>query len=235
VVVALWILPVAESKERFYRRSPVPYVARRQHCGRQQVFHDWGMVAEGERRYSIGAHPGVVRPLTFVNQGEFGSYKAALSVPGADISQTHANLHTFGFGLNAEQEITKNVGVFSRAGWNDGHNEAWMFTDINHSGSLGISVKGEAWRRPDDTVGIAGVISGISKVNQDFLAAGGAGILDGDGSLNYAAEGVLEAYYDFQISKHIRAALDYQFVANPAFNSARGPVSVLGTRMHWDF
>jgi high affinity Mn2+ porin len=204
-------------------------------AGDDRFFHDWGMVAEGERRYSIAAHPGVVRPLAFVNQGEFGSYKAALSVPGADISQTHANRHTYGFGLNAEQEITKNIGVFSRVGWNDGHNEAWMFTDINHSGSLGISVKGDTWRRADDTVGIAGVISGISKVNQEFLAAGGTGILDGDGSLNYAAEGVLEAYYDCQVSKHIRAALDYQFVANPAFNSARGPVSVLGTRMHWDF
>ena len=103
--------------------------------GDDRFFHDWGMVAECERRYSIGAHPGVVRPLAFVNQGEFGSYKAALSIPGSDISKTYANRHTFGFGLNAEQDISKNIGVFSRVGWNDGHNEAWIYTDIDHSGS----------------------------------------------------------------------------------------------------
>jgi high affinity Mn2+ porin len=204
-------------------------------AGDGRFFHDWGMVAEGERRYSIGSHPGVVRPLAFVNQGEFGSYKAALSIPGADITKTYANRHTFGFGLNAEQEISKNIGVFSRVGWNDGHNEAWMYTDINHSGSLGVSVKGDAWRRPHDAAGLAVVMSGISKVNQQYLMAGGTGILDGDGNLNYGREFALETYYDHTFPKQIHWTLDYQFVANPAFNRDRGPVSVLGTRIHWEF
>jgi len=204
-------------------------------AGDDRFFHDWGMVVEGERRYSIGTHPGVVRPLAFVNQGEFGSYKAALSVPGADISKTYANRHTFGFGLNAEQEITKNIGVFSRVGWNDGHNEAWMYTDINHSGSLGVSVKGDAWGRSGDTAGLAAVMSGISKVNQQYLMAGGAGILDGDGNLNYGMERALETYYDHTFPRQIHWTLDYQFVANPAFNRDRGPVSVFGTRIHWEF
>ncbi len=204
-------------------------------AGDGRFFHSWGMAAEGERRYRIGIHPGTVRALAYLNQGEFGSYKAALSVPGADFSKTYANRHTFGFGLNAEQEITRNVGLFSRLGWNDGHNEAWMFTDINHSASLGISVKGDTWRRSDDTVGVAGVISGISRVNQQFLKAGGSGILDGDGNLDYGQEFVLETYYDRAFSKQIHAALDYQFIADPAFNRVRGPVSVFGTRIHWEF
>ena len=100
------------------------------------------MAAEYERRYSLNAHPAAIRFLAYLNQGRFGSYEAALSVPGADISQTREYRHRYGFGLNWEQEITKSIGVFSRAGWNDGHNEAWMFTDINHSASLGISIKG---------------------------------------------------------------------------------------------
>jgi high affinity Mn2+ porin len=29
--------------------------------------------------------------------------------------------------------------------------------------------------------------------------------------------------------------MDYQFVANPAFNRDRGPVSVFSTRFHWEF
>ena len=160
--------------------------------------------------------------------------KQTLSVPGADISKTYANRHSFGFGLNAEQQITKNIGVFSRVGWNDGHNEAWMFADVNHSGSLGVSVKGEAWRLPGDTAGLGFVISGISQANQRYLKAGGLGILDGDGNLDYGREYAMEAYYDHTF-KQTHVALDYQFVANPAFNQARGPVSIFGTRIHWEF
>lgn len=204
-------------------------------AGDRRFFHDWGMVAEDERRYRIHAHPGSVRILAYLNNGEFGSYEAALSVPGADISQTHAERSSFGFGLNADQEITRNIGVFSRVGWNDGHNEAWMFADVNHSASLGVSIKGERWHLSGDTAGLAGVISGISLANQRYLQAGGLGILDGDGNLDYGREFALETYYDHAFSKHVNAALDYQFFANPVFNRARGPVSVLGIRVHWEF
>ena len=204
-------------------------------AGDGSFLRSWGMVVEQERRYGVKDHPGTVRLLAYVNQGRFGSYRAALSAPGTDIDLTHAYRHEYGFGLNAEQEITKNVGVFSRLGWNDGHSEAWMFADANYTASLGASVKGAAWRRPEDTVGLAGVWSGISRNNRLFLQAGGTGILDGDGALSYSAEKVMEMYYDCKIAKHLHGALDYQFVANPAFNNARGPVSVFGTRLHWEF
>jgi high affinity Mn2+ porin len=203
--------------------------------GDGRFWHAWDMVVENEQRYSIRGHHGTARILGYVNAGEFGSYQAALYVPNTNIDLTHAQRHEFGFGLNLEQEITKNIGVFSRLGWNDGINEAWMFTDINHMGSVGVSIKGEDWHRPDDTIGVAGVVSGISHDNQIYLAAGGLGILDGDGALSYAKEKVLEAYYDGKIAKHLRGALDYQFVADPAFNSARGPVSVFGARFHFEF
>lgn len=204
-------------------------------AGDGAFFKSWGMAAEYERRYSLNAHPAAIRFLAYLNQGRFGSYEEALSVPGADISQTREYRHRYGFGLNWEQEITKSIGVFSRAGWNDGHNEAWMFTDINHSASLGISVKGDAWHRSDDTVGVAGVMSGISRVNQKFLEAGGSGVLDGDGALNYGWEKASEIYYDCKLSKNLHAALDYQFVADPAFNRDRGSVSIFATRLHWEF
>jgi high affinity Mn2+ porin len=203
--------------------------------GDGRFWHAWDMVLEGERRYSINGHAGAVRLLGYVNQGEFGSYSAALYVPDTNINLTHALRHEFGVGLNFEQEITKNIGVFSRLGWNDGITEAWLFTDVNHMGSLGAVIKGERWHRAGDTIGIAGVISGISLDNQRYLAAGGLGILDGDGALSYAKEKVLETYYQATLFKHLLGALDYQFVSDPAFNTARGPVSVFGARFHFEF
>jgi high affinity Mn2+ porin len=204
-------------------------------AGDGQFWKDWGMAAEIERRYEIYNHSGVVRLLAFLNQGHMGSYKAALKVPGTDITQTYAYRRNYGLGLNWEFALSEDIGLFSRLGWNPGRNEAYMFTDINYTGSLGVSAKGNRWRRPDDTFGLAGVISGISRPNQRFLNAGGMGILDGDGALSYSAEKVLETYYDFPIWKSIHLAADYQFVADPAFNKDRGPVNILATRLHLEF
>jgi high affinity Mn2+ porin len=204
-------------------------------AGDGQFLRSWGMASEFERRYTIKTHPGTIRFLAWLNDAHMGSYEEALSVPGIDIAQTRAYRYKYGFGLNWEQEVAPNVGVFSRLGWNDGREEAWTYTDINYSASLGLSVKGQAWHRPDDTVGLAGVISGISHENKKFLEAGGLGILAGDGALNYGWEKVLETYYDFQVWQSLHFALDYQFVDNPAFNRDRGPVSVFGARLHWQY
>jgi high affinity Mn2+ porin len=200
----------------------------------------WAMAAEFEHRYSINAHPGAIRFLAWLNEAHMASYQAATAIllangPAADISAARAYRYKYGFGLNWEQEVTKNVGVFSRLGWTDGRNETMTFTDADYSGSLGVSVKGEAWNRPDDTLGLAGIVSGASRANQQFLEAGGLDILDGDGALKYGWEKVLETYYDFKIWKTVHAAVDYQFVMDPAFNRDRGPVSVFGARFHWEF
>ena len=199
----------------------------------------WGMVTEFERRYSLNNHPGVVRLLAFVNRANMGSYRAAVDSPirPADIVATRDGdyRYKYGFGLNLEQELTKNIGVFSRLGWSDGNNEAWVFSDVDRTATLGLSVKGEPWHRPNDTIGLAGALNGISKVHQDFFAAGGLGILAGDGALTYGWEQILETYYDFQLWRTAHLTLDYQFVNHPAFNLDRGPVSVLGARLHWSF
>jgi high affinity Mn2+ porin len=200
----------------------------------------WAMMTEFERRYSINAHPGAIRFLAWLNEANMASYQAATSIllangPGADISSARAYRYKYGFGLNWEQEVTSSVGLFSRLGWNDGHNETWTFTDANWSASLGVSVKGGGWHRPDDTFGLAGIVSGASSDNQKFLAAGGLDMLDGDGALNYGTEKILETYYDVKIWKTVHAAVDYQYVVYPAFNRDRGPVSIFGARLHWEF
>jgi len=150
-------------------------------------------------RYTLDASCGAVRLLGYLNEARMGSYQAALAFPGTNIAATRENRYKYGFGLNWEQEITRNVGVFSRLGWNDGHQEGWMFTDINYTASAGVSIKGGGWHRADDIFGLAGVISGASHAQQEFLAAGGTGILDGDGALSYGIESVLETYYDCKL------------------------------------
>jgi high affinity Mn2+ porin len=200
----------------------------------------WGMVAELERRYSINGHPGAIRLMPWLNEADMASYHAAIPIleakgAGANISAAQAYRHKYGFGLNWEQEVAKNAGIFSRLGWNDGRQEAWNYTDVNWTASLGLGVTGDDWRRPDDTLGVAGVLSGASRENQRFLEAGGLGILAGDGNLSYGSEKVIETYYDILVWKTVHLAFDYQFISNPAFNRDRGPVSVLGARLHWEW
>ena len=201
------------------------------------ILDAWGMVTEFERRYSIKEHPGTIRMLAYVNRAHMGNYQDAVNSPTrpADINATAAFRYKYGFGINLEQEIAKDVGVFSRLGWSDGNNQAWVFSDVDYTATAGLSLKGAAWQRPDDTVGLAGVLNGLSKSHQEFLAAGGTGILAGDGNLNYGWEKIVETYYDFKIWKTLHSALDYQFIDNPAFNQDRGPVSVFGARVHWEF
>ena len=197
----------------------------------------WGMVTEFERRYAVNGHPGAVRFLAYLNSAHMGSYQAALDSPirPADIMARGAYRYKYGFGLNVEQEIITNLGAFARLGWSDGQNEAWTFADVDRTATLGLSIKGGFWGRANDTVGLAGIINGISPVHRDFFAAGGTGILGGDGNLDYGWEKIVEAYYDFQIWKTLHGALDYQLISDPAYNRARGPVSVLGARLHWSF
>jgi high affinity Mn2+ porin len=213
-------------------------------------FLSWGMVTELERRWKIDSHPGAIRLMAWLNEANMANYSAAtallLANPPSNLSQgtddTPDSARSFrckyGFGLNWEQEVAKNIGMFSRVGWNDGQEESWAYTEATWTTSLGVSVKGPLRnlpKRQDDTFGLMGVISGTSHANQEFLQAGGLGILDGDGALSYSPEKALETYYNFQLEKTAQLMLDYQFVADPSFNCARGPVSIFGARIHWEF
>lgn len=226
-------------------------------AGDGKIFQDWGMVTELEHRHSIGVRTGAVRLLAFDDRANMGSYKAAVALANAPatlaiwgtpakflasgngvtggIDSTHALRNTWGVGLNMDQEVTKNVGAFSRIGWNSGQNESFEFTDSNWTATFGARIKGEMWKQPDDVIGAAFIMSGISKANQTYLADGGVGILTGDGALNYGAEKNVELYYDHKLSKYWRGALDYQFVDDPAFNKDHGPVpGIFAIRLHYE-
>jgi len=201
------------------------------------VLEAWSMVTEFEFRYATGDHPGAVRLLGYLNRANMGSYADALAdaTRPADVTLSRQYRCHFGVGLNWEQAITRDLGAFSRLGWSDGETEAWHFNDVDRTVTGGLSLRGTAWHRPTDTFGIGGGLNGISRIHQTYLAAGGLGILAGDGQLSYGWEKFFETYYDFLITQQLHASLHYQFVANPAFNSDRGPIHILGARIHWEF
>jgi high affinity Mn2+ porin len=202
-----------------------------------------GTIVEFEERHTVFDQPGKLRLGAFVNSGNTGNYREALAIvaadPTLDINAVmtgiqHTNLK-YGFYANLEQQIAKDVGLFARASWNDGQNQILSFTDIDRSLSGGLSIKGSYWGRPNDTIGIGGAINGLSAANRDFLAAGGLGLLIGDGQLNYRPERVLETYYAYSLNKNVTLTADYQLITNPAYNADRGPVSIFSGRLHGEF
>ena len=141
-----------------------------------------------------------------------------------------------GISLNIEQPITDNAGFFVRAGWDQGQFEPYEYADIDSTVAAGVSVSGAKWGRNDDTAAVALVVDGISKEHQDYLAAGGIGILVGDGQLPHPGpESILEAYYSLGVFKGVHVTLDSQTAVNPAYNRDRGPAEVIGLRIHGQY
>jgi high affinity Mn2+ porin len=141
-----------------------------------------------------------------------------------------------GIALNLEQEVTPELGAFARISFNDGSKEAYDFTDVNGSVSVGLALKGSGWNRADDVVGLAVVANGLSSAARAYFAAGGLGILIGDGQLpHYRSEDIVETYYSMRVDEHFTVGADYQFVTNPAYNRDRGPVSIFSLRLHAEF
>ena len=146
-----------------------------------------------------------------------GSYSEAVAQPSTtenypDITLTRQVRTNYGFVLNVEQALTENIGVFSRASWSPGLVEIMGWTECDQSLSLGMQINGAGWGRPEDRIGIAGVVEGLSSEARSYFAAGGLGILIGDGQLNYRPEQVLEGYYAYRLGKWTTMTFDYQYV-----------------------
>jgi high affinity Mn2+ porin len=202
-----------------------------------RVFERGTYVLELETRFSLFNQPGKLRTIAWLNSAFSGSYRETLDNPAfnLDISQTRMGRIKYGYVINLEQALSDEVGLFGRWSWNDGKTEIMAFADIDASLSLGLSIKGAKWGRPDDVIGVGGAINALSQDHRDFIAAGGLGILIGDGQLNYRRERVLETYYAFALNKAVTLTADYQLITNPAYNADRGPVNVFSGRLHGEF
>lgn len=195
--------------------------------------------ARGKR---IAHRAGAVRLLSYLNHANMGNYEEAIAdfldheTPTPDIVATRRQgRHKYGFGLNFEQEITPQVGVFGRLGWSDGRNESFAYTEDDRTGQIGGFAAGSLWHRHNDRAGAAFVANGIVAAHQQYLALGGLGFLLGDGGLTYGHEKIFECFYTAHLWRGFFASYDFQHIDNPGYNHARGPVSVSSVRFHTDF
>jgi len=204
----------------------------------ERGFGQFELVGELEERHTLAGQAGKLKLLAYLNRGRMADYTDALSLAQQTGSTPQVALvrqyrSRPGAALNLEQALSTDLGAFARAGLNDGSKEAYEFTEINRSVAAGLSLKGARWNRPNDTVGLAAVVNGLSSDARAYLDAGGLGILIGDGRLpHYGLEKIVETYYSVQLIEAFAISLDYQFIDNPAYNRDRGPVSVIGLRFH---
>lgn len=201
----------------------------------------YGDQVEIEHAHELGGQPGKVRVLAWRNRAVLARYRDAINYGAAhgevpDIFKVRNGEQTkYGLGVNIEQALSSNLGVFLRAMQADGRTETWAFTEVDQSLAGGLSLKGAAWGRAQDVVGLALMRNGLSKDRREYLEAGGISFFIGDGRLNYRPETIAEAYYSLNVVKDTWITLDTQRIQNPAYNADRGPVYVDSIRLHTEF
>jgi high affinity Mn2+ porin len=201
--------------------------------------HARGENVELELHGDLGGRPGTVRVLGYVNHARMGRYADAIAavergevaVPDITASRRRGRIK-YGAGINAEHELGEALRGFARLGWNDGATESFAYTEIDNTIELGADLRGTAWQRGDDKLGVAAVSSGLSDDHRRYLALGGKGFLLGDGRLRYGRETIVETYYTARLHRGTSVAADLQLVARPGYNRDRGPITVGSLRLH---
>ena len=181
-----------------------------------------------------------IRLLGYVNQARMGRYAVAIAKGQAQevapniVADDAPGRTKYGWGINVEQPLADDgeTGAFLRAGWNDGANESFAFTEVDRHVSAGVQVSGAHWMRRDDRFAVAVLEHGIVEVHQRYLAAGGVGFLLGDGQLNYGREQIVESFYRVQATAHLQVRPDLQVITNPGYNRDRGPAVVASLRVN---
>jgi high affinity Mn2+ porin len=179
--------------------------------------------------------------LGFINHASMGVYRQSIDqFLAGETARPDITAHPrwtrlkYGFGLNVEQEVAKDVSVFARVGWNDGKTESYAYTEVDNTIAFGTSVRGTRWNRSHDRAGVAFVSNGLSDDHREYLALGGMGFILGDGGLSYSRETIVESYYRLHAWRGIYLGPGFQYVASPGYNRDRGPVVVPGFRLHFE-
>jgi high affinity Mn2+ porin len=222
-----------------------------------RLFKYYGDQAELEHRHIIVGRPGAVRILGFRNYEWMGSFNDAIAAYQSNPALNAANCITYnydstnanapdlcwarknnvkmGIGLNLEQSLTKDIGVFLRGMYSDGKTEVYSYTSADRSLSMGTLIDGELWHRTKDAIGVGYAISWISTSHAAYLNLGGVDGFIGDGKINNSPEQVVDIFYKLNLIRSVWITADYQHIANPAYNADRGPVDVYGVRAHFEF
>jgi len=204
---------------------------------------DWnhGPLSRWLARLGQKDRKGAVRLLGYSNYADMGSYRRQINQALATHTTPDITAHPqqttvkYGVGLNFEQELTSDLRVFGRFGWNDDHTQSYAYTEVAQTFQVGGDMAGNRWRRAHDKFGIVGVSNAIKRDHQHYLALGGLGFLLGDGALSYAREDILETYYTAHNWRGLFTSFDTQLIAHPGYNQVRGPVAMFSVRTHVDF
>jgi hypothetical protein len=223
-----------------------------------RFFKYFGDQLEIEHDHTLFGLPGAVRLLGYRNQVHSGAFDDAVAAFQADPTKNAAACTDFnygsqntgapdlcwvrkdnvklGIGIDIEQFVAKDIGLFLRAMWSDGQTEVVAFNAADRSLAFGAVARGSLWDRPFDVTGVGLGLSWISASHARYLALGGIDGFIGDGALRQATEGVFELFYSYNLFKAIWLSGDFQLLWNPAYNADRaGPVVILGARVHAEF
>ena len=185
----------------------------------------------------------VIRFLVYYNWGRMGDYREAMGIARATSATPNVTADEspgrtkYGLGVNLEQPLADNgeTGLFARAGWSDGNTSTWSYTEVDQHLSAGLQISGVHWGRSKDHFGVAYAFQGLSVPHREYLAAGGIGMLVGDGQLNYGLEQIFETYYRIQLGRYLQISPDFQYIQNPGYNRDRGPVEVYSLRVRLSY
>jgi carbohydrate-selective porin OprB len=135
---------------------------------------------------------------------------------------------TYGFGVSFDQDLTDNLVMFVRYGWQNPdvylNGESYS---LDHSWSTGLQLSGTLWGRDRDIWALA--------VGQIFPSDK---YKDSNSILNATAEGHFETYYSFKVNDHLTISPDIQIIWNPYGDDATTEdqtISVYGMRAQVDF
>jgi carbohydrate-selective porin OprB len=219
--------------------------------------NNYGDQVEIEHQHKLYGRPGKIRVLAYRNVENMGRWDDAINAHLSDPTKNASTCADYnygspnatapdlcwarrrntkiGLGVSLEQSAARDIGVFFRAMKSDGHSEVYAYTATDSSISFGSIVGGIRWGRAQDRVGISFAQNSISAAHVAYLNMGGIDGFIGDGRISYKPERAFEAYYSLNVNRYVWFTLDMQRVANPAYNSDRGPVTMYGARLHAEF
>ena len=222
------------------------------------LWNNYGDQIELEHKHELYGLAGAVRLLGYRNQQRSASFTDAIAAFQADPTGKNATTCTsynydnpnanapdlcwarkanikMGIGINIEQSITEDIGTFFRGMYSDGKTEVYSYTSADRSLSVGAIMKGTRWGRQKDSIGLGYAVSWISQDHVKYLSMGGIDGFIGDGAINYKPEQLVDIYYQWHALPSTWITLDYQHLANPAYNADRGPVDIFNGRVHFEF
>ena len=92
------------------------------------------------------------------------------------VAHEHFGALKYGVGYNLQQELSDNLRVFGRFGWNEGQHESFAYTEVDQTVEVGGDYSGRRWHRNEDKFGLAVVSNAIKRDHQNYLHYGGVGI-----------------------------------------------------------